>query len=55
MRIVILAGSCLMLIACILMAIILIKEKKSITNPYLLLSIITFLIALFMICKMLGV
>ena len=55
MRVIILIASCLMLIASALMAIKLIKEKKPITDLYFILSIVTFLIALRMIFKMLGV
>lgn len=55
MKIVFLITSCLMLIVSVLMAIKLIKEKKPITDPYLLLSILTFLIALRTIYRMLGV
>ena len=55
MRIVFLVCSCLMMIACAIMAIMLIKKKKPITDPYLILSIITFLIALRMVCKIFGV
>lgn len=55
MKTVFLIGSCLMLIACVLVAVTQIKRKKPITDPYLLLAIITFVIALRMICKMLGV
>lgn len=55
MRIVFFVGSCLMMIACVLVAVTQIKNKKSITDPYLLLAIITFLIALRTICRMLGV
>ena len=55
MRMVFFVGSGLMLIACVLVAVTQIKNKKSITDPYLLLAIITFLIALRTICRMLGV
>jgi len=55
MRIVFLTGSCLMLIASVVVAIMQITQKKSITDPYLIFSIITFLIALRTIFKMLGV
>lgn len=54
MRIIWLLGSCLMLIASLVMAIKQIKEKKSITDPYLILSILTFVIALRMVAKMIG-
>jgi len=54
MKMVLLIGSCFMLIACVLFAITQIKKKKPITDPYLLLSVITFLIALRTICRMLG-
>lgn len=54
MRIIWLMGSCLMLIASLVMAIQQIKEKKPITDPYLILSILTFVIALRMIAKMIG-
>ncbi len=55
MKMIILAGSCLVLIGCVIMVIMQIKKKKPITDPYLLLLIITFFVALRMICKMLGV
>ena len=55
MRIVFLIGSCLMLIASVLMAIKQLKEKKPITDHYLLLSILTFIIALRMVAKMFGI
>ena len=55
MRVIILIASCLALIASALMAIKLIKEKKPITDLYFILSIVTFLIALRMIFKMLGI
>ena len=55
MRIVFLVGSCLMLIASALMVTKLIKEKKPITDRYLILSIITSLIALRMVFKLLGI
>ena len=55
MRIVFLVGSCLVLIASALMATKRIKEKKPITDPYLILSIITFIIALRMVFKLLGI
>ena len=50
----ILITSVLMLIASALMAVKLIKDKESITNPYLILAVITFLIALRMVCWMIG-
>lgn len=55
MRIVFLVCSCLMLIACVLVAVTQIKEKKPITDPYLVLSILTFAIALRMVLKMIGI
>ncbi len=55
MRIIWLLGSCLMLIASLVMAIKQIKEKKPITDPYLILSILTFAIALRMVAKMVGI
>lgn len=55
MRVIWLLGSCLMLIASIVMAIEQIKGKKPITDPYLVLSIITFVIALRMVLKMIGI
>lgn len=55
MRIVFLIGSCLMLIASAFMAIKLIEEKKPITDLYLILSIITFLLALRIVFKMFGI
>ncbi len=54
MRIILSICSCLMMVACAVMTIKLIKEKKPNTTPYLILSIITFLIALLMFCNMLG-
>ena len=54
MKIVFLASSFLMLIACAIVVILQIKKKKPITDPYMVLSIISFFIALRMICKMLG-
>ena len=55
MRLFILMCSFLVLIACALMAIKLIKEKKPITDPYLILAILSFFIASWMICKMFGI
>lgn len=55
MRIVFFVGSCLMPIACVLVAVTQIKKKQPITDPCLLLAIITFLIALRTLCRMLGV
>ena len=55
MRIVLLISSCSIMIISVLMAIKLIKEKKPISNPDLILSIITFLIALRMVCKMFDI
>lgn len=54
MKILLFIGSCLMLTASVLMAIKQIKEKKRIADPYLLLSILTFIIALRMFGRMLG-
>ena len=55
MRIIWLLGSCLMMIASMVMAITQIKGKKPITDPYLVLSILTFVIALRMVAKMIGI
>ena len=54
MRIIWLLGSCLLLIVSLVMAIKQIKEKKPITDPYLILSILTCVIALRMVAKMIG-
>ncbi len=54
MRMIILIGSFLVLISCIVMAIAQIKEKKRMST-FMLLIIFTFFIALFMILKMFGV
>ena len=55
MRISILVISCLVLVSCIVMAIMHIKEKKRILSPFMLLIVITFFVALFIILKMLGI
>ena len=55
MKILLFIGSCLMLTVSVLMAAKQIKEKKRITDPYLLLSILTFIIALRMVGRMLGI
>ena len=54
MKTVMLVGSLLMMFVSVFMAIRQIKDKKPITDPYLILSILTFLIALRMIGKMIG-
>ena len=55
MKIIILISSCLVLISCVVMAIMQIKEKKKFLSPFMLLIVFTFFVALFMILKMLGV
>ena len=55
MRIMMLVGSCFMLIISAIMAVMQIKEKKRITDPYVILAIITFLVAFGMIFKMMGI
>ena len=55
MRIMFLVGSCLMLISCVLVAVTQIKKKKPITDPYFVISILTFVIALRMVLKMIGI
>ncbi|MBQ8209273.1 MAG: hypothetical protein IJZ35_01640 [Clostridia bacterium] len=55
MRMIILLSSFLVLVSCIVMAIMLIKEKKRILSPYMLLTVITLFVSLFMILKMFGV
>ena len=54
MRMIILISSFLVLISCIVMAIVQIKEKKF-KSPFMLLIVFTFFIALFMVLKMFGV
>ena len=54
MRMIILISSFLVLVSCIVMAIVLIKEKKF-KSPFMLLIVFTFFIALFMVLKMFGV
>ncbi len=54
MRMIILICSFSVLISCIAMAIVQIKEKK-LKSPFMLLLVFTFFIALFMILKMFGV
>ena len=44
-----------MMIISAIMAITQIKEKKPVTDPYLILMILTFFIALGTVCKMMGV
>ena len=44
-----------MQIISVVMAIKLIKDKKTVKNPYLILAIVTFLVALWLICKLFGV
>lgn len=51
MNMIMLVASCLMLTAALLIAAIQIKGKKSVTDPYLILSILTCFIALLMIYK----
>ncbi len=55
MKIIILVSSCLMLISCVFMAIMQIKEKKRVLSPFMLLIVLTFFVALLMILKLLGV
>ena len=55
MKIIILISSCLVLISCVVMAIMQIKEKKKFLSPFMLLIVFTFFVALFMTLKMLGV
>ena len=54
MRMIILISSFLVLISCIVMAIVQIKEKK-LKSPFMLLIVFTFFVALFWILKMFGV
>ena len=54
MRTIILVCSCLALIVSLIMVILQIKEKKPITDPFMILLIITFIISLRMIVWMLG-
>lgn len=54
MRIIILISSFLVLVSCIVMSIVQIKEKK-LKSPFMLLIVFTFFTALFMILKMFGV
>lgn len=54
MRMILLICSFVMLLACVVMAIISIKEKH-INKPFAILVAVTFFIALFMLIKMLGV
>ncbi len=54
MKLIILVSSCLALIASAIMAIKTIKDKKSIKDPYFLLSVVTFIIAVWMIARVLG-
>ena len=53
MKIVILLTSILVLISCPVMITLLMKEKNSSFKPYIILFVITFFVALFMIIKML--
>lgn len=55
MKIILLVGSCVMLVGCPVMAVMQIKEKKRIADPFTLLIVVTFLISLFMLIKLLGV
>ncbi len=55
MKIIILVSSCLVLVSCIVMAIMQVKEKKRVLSPFMLLIVFTFFVALFMILRMLGV
>ncbi len=55
MRMIFLVCSCLMLVSCVVMAIMQIKEKKRIVSPFMILIVASFFIALFMLLKMLGV
>ena len=54
MRLFILIGSFLVLLSCIVMAIMQIKEKK-LKSPFMLLVVFTIFTSLFMILKMFGV
>ena len=54
MRMVILSSSFLVLVSCIVMAIVLFKEKK-IKSPFMLFIVFTIFSSLFMILKMFGV
>ena len=54
MRTIILINSFLVFIACIVMAILQIKEKK-LKSPFMLLIVFSFFISLFMILKMFRV
>lgn len=53
MEIIILISAIIMLFTSLAMAVMLIKYKKPITDPYLLISILTFVISLWQICKIL--
>lgn len=53
MEIIILISSIMILFTSVVMAIMLIKNKNPITDPYLLLSILSFIISLWQICKIL--
>ena len=55
MKLIMLVSSILMLILSVLMVFVQVKEKKRITDPYMILSILTFVIALWMIVKMMGI
>lgn len=55
MRVIMLIGSWLMLFFSVLMIVVQLKEKKRITDPYMILFIITIIIALWMIGKMMGI
>lgn len=54
MKIVFLLGSCFMVIASAFVAIMQIRSGKRITDLYLILSILTFFIALRMVGRILG-
>ena len=51
MEIIILISAIIMLFTSLAMAVMLIKNKKPITDPYLLISILTFVISLWQICS----
>ena len=54
MKLTILVSSCLALLGSAIMTIYTIKHKKSIKDPYFLLFVVTFIIAAWMIARMLG-
>ena len=51
----VLIGACVMMLICLIMGVMMLREKKPLTNPYVLLTIITFLLALRMSLKLLGI